>query len=268
MLASFIYHDVLVGSPGDASGFPGAAAHSYKLDLALFEKHLAALATVSSRIVNRFDPESLFIAETLRERQILLTFDDGGVSAVHPVADLLEAYGFKGLFFIATDYIGTPAFVSGNDLRNLRSRGHGIGTHSASHPLRMAALSATELDAEWRTSIAVLTDHLGQPVTVASVPGGLYARNVAQTAGRCGVRVLFTSEPVSRVGRVDDCHVLGRYSVKRTTPPSEIRRLASGNVIALLRQRFLWNTKKVLKRLGGRSWLAIRDSYFEPRARR
>jgi peptidoglycan/xylan/chitin deacetylase (PgdA/CDA1 family) len=198
----------------------------------------------------------------------LLTFDDGGASAIHPTADLLEAHGLKGLFFIATDYIGTKAFLSDDDVRALHRRGHGIGTHSASHPLRMAACSTAELDAEWRTSIARLADLLGQPVAVASVPGGGYARNVAEAARRCGVRVLFTSEPVSRVELVEDCHVLGRYSVRRTTTPNEIRMLASGNVAAILRQRFAWSAKKALKRLSGRSWLALRAKYYETRSSR
>jgi peptidoglycan/xylan/chitin deacetylase (PgdA/CDA1 family) len=268
MLTSFIYHDILEGS-GDESGFATAAASPYKLDARLFEAHLAALGPATSgQPLNVFDPESLCTAAKGRERRMLLTFDDGGASALHPTADLLEAHGLKGLFFIATDFVGTKAFLSGTDIRALHRRGHGIGTHSASHPLRMAALSAAELDAEWRTSIDKLTDLLGQPVTVASVPGGNYARNVAQAAKRCGVRVLFTSEPVSRVELVENCHVLGRYSVQRTTSPNDIRMLASGNVAAILRQRFVWGAKKRLKRLVGRSWLALRAKYYEFRSSR
>jgi len=269
MLTSFIYHDIVEDSRHDESGFAGAAASSYKLGGPLFEVHLAALRPATSgRPVHVFDPESLCAAAIGRERRVLLTFDDGGASAVHPTADLLEEHGLKGLFFIATDYIGTKAFVSDDDIRALHRRGHGIGTHSASHPLRMAACSPAELDAEWQRSIARLTDLLGQPVAVASVPGGGYARSVAEAARRCGVNVLFTSEPVSRVRLVEDCYVLGRYSVRRTTSANELRMLASGNVAALLRQRFVWGAKKALKRLGGRSWLALRAKYYETRSPR
>jgi peptidoglycan/xylan/chitin deacetylase (PgdA/CDA1 family) len=264
MLTSFIYHDVLEDSRRDESGFGGAAASLYKLDTALFEMHLAALLTsTSGQFMQVFDPASLCAAATGRERRLLLTFDDGGASAVHPTADILEAHGLRGLFFIATDYIGTKTFLNHDDVRALYRRGHGIGTHSASHPLRMAALTAAELHSEWQISIEKIADLLGHAVTVASVPGGYYARNVADAARRCGIRVLFTSEPVSRVELVQDCHVLGRYAVRRTTSPKSIRMLASGNVAAKFRQRFVWAAKKALKRLGGRSWLALRAKYYE-----
>ena len=45
-----------------------------------------------------------------QERHVLLTFDDGGKSAVR-IADLLEEQGWRGHFFITTAMIGEPGFV-------------------------------------------------------------------------------------------------------------------------------------------------------------
>ena len=124
------------------SGFQRPLAMRYKHTTAAFRAHLETIAA------GRRAPELVTGIDFGRpSTHLLLTFDDGGASAVLPTADLLEELGLKGLFFIATDYIGTKTFLSGDDVRALHRRGHGIGSHSASHPLRMAACSAAELDA-------------------------------------------------------------------------------------------------------------------------
>jgi peptidoglycan/xylan/chitin deacetylase (PgdA/CDA1 family) len=264
MLTSFIYHDVVADGKPQDSGFTGAAADSYKLDNKLFGAHLEAIQAASAAApAVRFAVDDLVAAAEDAPRRVLLTFDDGGVGAIRCTADLLEARGMRGLFFVTTDYIGTRGFVGDADIRALHARGHGIGSHSASHPMRMTACSATELAHEWNSSIARLADILGQPVQVASVPGGYYARAVAEAASGCGIRVLFTSEPTSRPGRVAECNVLGRYSVKDSTPATEVAALVAGRWSELFRRQASWGIKKAIKRVGGRQWLAIRDRYFE-----
>src|SRR5439155_279734 len=143
---------------------------------------------------------------------VLLTFDDGGASAYGCVADLLEGAGWRGHFFITTDYLGTPGFVGGAQIRELAGRGHVIGTHSCSHPTRMARCSWDRLIGEWSRSAQALAEVLGEPVRVGSVPGGAFARRVAAAAAAAGLTALFTSEPTVRCRVVDGfaAHVVHR----------------------------------------------------------
>ena len=85
-------------------------------------------------------------------------------------ARLLEQHGWRGHFFIATDYIGRPGFLTESQLAELARRGHCIGGHGVSHPARMSACSTRELDHEWQTSARILGEIVGHPVTTASVP--------------------------------------------------------------------------------------------------
>src|SRR5262249_51253399 len=142
-----------------------------------------------------------------------ITFDDGGVSAYDEVATLLDKRRWPGHFLITTDCIGRAGFLSKEQIRGLRKRGHVIGSHSCSHPSRMSECSWQQLIVEWHSSVAILSDILGEAVVVASVPGGYYSRAVAEAAARAGVRALFTSEPVIRHQQVDGCYVLGRYTL-------------------------------------------------------
>jgi peptidoglycan/xylan/chitin deacetylase (PgdA/CDA1 family) len=236
-----MYHDVVAPGQADTSGFPGGAAAHYKLDVAEFDAHLAALAGSGLRFAAVAD------AAAGNSRDCLLTFDDGGASAV-AIAAALARRGMVGHFLITTAQIGQPGFVSAADVLALRAGGHVVGSHSHTHPAEISQLDAAALKAEWTRSVDQLTALLGAPVTVASVPGGFYSPPVARAAAAAGIRYLFTSEPTVRTQRVDGCLVLGRYTLWRGMPPQRAIALASGVGTTRQRQWLTWNLKKPLKR--------------------
>jgi peptidoglycan/xylan/chitin deacetylase (PgdA/CDA1 family) len=190
---------------------------------------------------------------------LFLTFDDGGSSAHTSIADRLEKHGWKGHFLVTTDYIGKRGFLIKEQIRDLRQRGHVIGTHSASHPPWMSRCSWRQLVAEWTTSVKVLSELLDEQVIVASVPGGHYSKQVARAASHAGIKVLFNSEPITRRHQVDGCLVLGRYTIIRGTSPALVTRIACGDPASRFRQFLFWNTKKVFKFFGGKAYLRIRS---------
>ena len=189
----------------------------------------------------------------------MLTFDDGGTSAYEPIADELESKGWRGHFFVTTDMIGNSTFLSPRQICELAERGHTIGTHSCSHPRRMSACDWDGLLREWGESAARLSDLLGVAVQTASVPGGFYSTTVAKAAAAAGLKALFTSEPTTRCVVVDDCLVLGRYAVRRSTGPARAARLASGRLLPRYSQAAFWGVKKLAKLLGGTSYLRLRN---------
>src|ERR1041384_5596992 len=116
MPTALMYHDVVPAGAEDTSGFPGRDAALYKVTPDQFDAHLRAIG----------------VAGLPRPT---MTFDDGGVAAMR-AAEMLERGGFTGHFFITTNYIGTRGFLTALDLRELARRGHTVGSHSCSHPLR------------------------------------------------------------------------------------------------------------------------------------
>jgi peptidoglycan/xylan/chitin deacetylase (PgdA/CDA1 family) len=145
-------------------------------------------------------------------------------------------------------------------IRALDERGHLIGAHSHTHPTRMSACTYDELMREWRMSTGILRDILGRRITVASVPGGYYSRDVARAAAACGIRTLFTSEPTTRIRFVDGCRVIGRFVLLQGSTPEIARDLAAGRVAPRLSQAAVWGIKKVVKRIGARPYLWVRQS--------
>src|SRR5437764_1277514 len=133
-MIALMYHDVAERGREDASGFPGPDAARYKLTPAEFRAHARAIKE-ALRDVRVTTVETL---PGMGGPGVLLTFDDGDASAHAPIADVLEEHGWRGHFFVTTDHVGTPAFLTARQVRDLRGRGHVIGSHSASHPGQMS----------------------------------------------------------------------------------------------------------------------------------
>ena len=238
---ALMYHDVVTDGAFSSSGFAGEDAAIYKLDRIQFARHLNGIGETPG-----------LVGESEAARMpVFLTFDDGGVSFLTNVAPMLEERGWRGHFFVTTDRIGTPGFLTAGQVHELASRGHVVGSHSCSHPRRISSCSPEQLRHEWSDSVRTLEDLTGLPVTTASVPGGFYSDAVGRAAADAGIRALFTSEPTTCVGRVGDCLLLGRYGIWRDMPPRASGAIASGARLPRWKQSFWWTAKKLAKGIPG-----------------
>ena len=249
---ALMYHDVCSGN--EASGFEGPDAQLYKITPARFEQHLHALAE-SDRdvtVVKEWDQRSF---------ATFLTFDDGGSSAMR-AAEMLEVKGWRGHFFVTTEKIGSRGFLTKGQIAELFRRGHVMGSHSHSHPLRMSRLTEEQIYDEWGRSSDILSEILGSRVDVASIPGGMYSKQVARLASSSGIEYLFTSEPRISSIRIDSSLILGRFSINSRTAASDVSALARLRVRPRIYESFVWNAKKPLKLLGGEHFLKLRKWVF------
>jgi peptidoglycan/xylan/chitin deacetylase (PgdA/CDA1 family) len=256
------YHDIIESGPRPADD---GSRHSgrYKLDQAHFRAHLdsiwRAAGHYSVRVIDRK-------RQWANEVPLFLTFDDGALSSYTCVAGELEKRGWRGHFFVTTDWIGRAGFMDAAQIRSLHARGHVIGSHSCSHPARMSKLNWNELLREWKESCAILSEILQEPVVTASVADGYYSRKVGRAAAEAGIQVLFTSEPSSRTETVDGCLILGRYAIQSHTAADVSGAIAAGQRWPRWRQAMLWQAKKPVKALAGESYFTIRRVLLQTRA--
>ena len=246
-----MYHDVLGHAASGCSG-PGAAV--YKLSRETFAAHLCALRTAFPQ-----GPAVCCTSSALNaDAPFMLTFDDGGCSAIE-VATLLEAIGWRGHFFVTSDWIGKPGFLSSAAIRALHQQGHVVGSHSATHPAVLSALTPCELALEWSRSTMRLSDVLGAAVTTGSVPGGYFSREVAATAAQAGIEILWTSEPGVRVRAMEGVKLLGRFAIYHDTLPWEAVALAGARPWSQRRQSLAWLARKPAKVLLGGLYPRVRQ---------
>ncbi|MGH7515381.1 MAG: polysaccharide deacetylase family protein [Gemmatimonadales bacterium] len=217
-VATFCFHEVT--DEPRSTGFQRRGAAPFTLTRRTFIEHLDAIAASpwTPRRVTDLGPGS-------PSRCIMLTFDDGGRSALD-AADELSRRGWTGHFFIVTGRIGTSTFLSRDGVRQLHRAGHVVGSHSHTHPDIFRELAPRDMLAEWQTSAAALSDLLGAPCEAASVPGGEISQAVLRSGAAAGFRYLFTVEPTVRPGDEGGCRVFGRYMVKARTKRSRMEQLA------------------------------------------
>jgi peptidoglycan/xylan/chitin deacetylase (PgdA/CDA1 family) len=240
-----MYHDVEEGNPDVYAVTPGR-----------FREQLDEIERALGR-----PPAS---AGELADGAWMITFDDGGESALYAGEELARR-SWRGHFFIATDLIGRPGYLDWDGVRAVARMGHVIGSHSCSHPDRMAACSWDQLMDEWSGSAAMLAQELGGPVATASVPGGLYSRSVGQAAAAAGFSTLFTSLPSQRLRSIDGCRLIGRYAIRRTTASAEAAAAASGQPLPWARQRAAWTLRGAVKSVAGRRYESMRRALLARR---
>lgn len=232
-----MYHDI-VTSNDKTSGFQNESAFQYKVLVTEFEKQIQSLA----------------------DKDVEFTFDDGGVSFITLAAPILEHNGKRGIFFISTDYIDTPGFLSEDQIRELESRGHIVGSHSCSHPHDISRLTPEEIAHEWNDSIKKLEDILGHKVTIASIPNGYISDNVVQNAANCGIKHLYSSSPTTSVKSRFGMNIIGRYVIHKDMTPEYVSQIATSKS-RRSKIHLRWLVLEMLKALLGRNYDKVKSEF-------
>ena len=150
-------------------------------------------------------------AETLplRDREVVLTFDDGPIPPyTGKVLDILTAECVKATYFI----VGTMAREYPALVRRAYAEGHTIGTHSMSHPFRFRALPVDRANAQIDDGIAATAAALGDADKLAPFfrfPGFGHTGPAHEHAAARGLMVWGADVPA------DDWHRLGPHEVAR-----------------------------------------------------
>src|SRR5689334_8755798 len=105
----------------------------------------------------------------LRDREVVLTFDDGPLPKYsNQILDILAAHCAKATFFL----VGRQANGNPEGVRKVRDAGHTVATHTQNHPVGMDRLPLERSRAEIEQGIASVTAALGgAPAPFLRIPG-------------------------------------------------------------------------------------------------
>lgn len=249
-ICTLMYHDVYDKSNRE-SGFNIDSNYPYKLEKAAFEAQVKAF----SEYINK---------KGIEKDYIRLSFDDGGVSFYTLIMPILEKYGFKGYFFIATSFIGQEGFLTRQMIKEMHSRGHIIGGHSHTHRQRMHTLSYEELKTDWKECINTLDCIIGENVSVVSLPNGFENKKIYEVLQSLGVKEVYTSEPFEKSRLFSEMNVYGRYGIKDAMTVNDVLAIAFDK-----KKKYKIRIKKeclnFLKKVMGNSYITIREKVFKVR---
>jgi peptidoglycan/xylan/chitin deacetylase (PgdA/CDA1 family) len=129
---------------------------------------------------------------TLPEKPIAITFDDGWKSQYDNALPILVKYHMPATFYIYTGVTGSPLYMSLDDLHSLINLGMEIGDHSRSHP-RLTRIDPSRLNGELVQSKHFLEKNLQIPVSDFAYPYGDYNNAIIEAVKNAGYTSARTS---------------------------------------------------------------------------
>jgi len=187
---------------------------------------------------------------------VVLTFDDGHASNHSIALPILLEHGFRGIFFITTDWIGSGDYMSAGMIRELAASGMIVGSHGRSHRF-LTDLKDAELVEELAGSKRALEEITGTVVDSISAPGGRMDARVAEAARRAGYRWIFDSVPALNASLISG-RLVHRFAVMRSSGGRWFERVISGNPPRSAAVRFILR-EMARKLLGNRIYASLRD---------
>ncbi len=213
-----MYHELArAGRPlcDDAPGYT-----RYVVSEATFADHLARL--------NAFCAGGKSVSRALEQGGVAVTFDDGCETDLLIAAPLLRAAGCGATFFLVSDWVGRPGFLSAAQIRQLIETGFEIGSHGQSHAF-LSDLPDAEVRAELRNSKRKLEDISGEKIAHFSCPGGRFDARVALIARELGYASVSTSRS-GKNGPHADRFSLARMAITTATNNAAFERACRGEL--------------------------------------
>jgi peptidoglycan/xylan/chitin deacetylase (PgdA/CDA1 family) len=223
----------------------GGTSNLHALPAQKFLEQIKHLKQSKYRLLSWRDLSNAFPTEG--GHGVSITFDDGCASDLES-ARLLREHGYDAMFFIATELLGMPGYLTRDDIVTLRAMGMGIGSHAHHHAM-MGPLSETEITRQFRESKNILEDILKEPVEHFSFPGGSYDQRMLEIGRQIGYRYFFTSDWGSNNFKQCRAGVFRRTSVLNHLSISQFDDLISSRHD--LTRRFLFGVKEFAKRAAG-----------------
>jgi peptidoglycan/xylan/chitin deacetylase (PgdA/CDA1 family) len=203
-----MYHDVEPVAPR-ADGGPGR----FTVSTASFDLMLDTISAAG------MDACSLTRARSAGEgHPVAITFDDGTSGQFDHAVPSLRERGMTATFFVVTDWVGRPGFMTWEQLRQLKDWGMSVQSHTKSHP-HLSTLDEVALRTELAESRRVLDERLDQETLEIALPGGNAPRpGLRHLLGECGYAIVANSRWGTNEHRAD-APGTGPRTVRRCNVP-------------------------------------------------
>lgn len=183
-----------------------------------------------------------------------ITFDDGHASQFAVALPVLSEFELSAIFFITTCWVGVlEDAMTWDQIRELRSLGHTVGSHTHTHRM-LTACGPAGLRNELVVSRRIIEDRLGTEITTISLPGGRVDRRVLCACLEAGYSRVYTSR-VGEYKAANGSHpeVIGRYIIRRSTTEETIASYLKNDARTLRRLMLEATAKSFVKKVVGDS---------------
>ena len=224
-----VYHSVMPHHPGQT-----AEQRVLNVDDSVFAAQMRYLVDGGYHVVSFAAlVDALEGRDTLPNRAVVITFDDGWENQYRHAFPILRRFGLTATFFVFTTPIGTDKkLMTWEQLRELQAAGMTIGSHTRTHPVLPDCHAA--LHNEVVMSRADIEQHLGRAPDFFAYPFGAWDSLSAASARTAGYRAARTYRG-GAWNRLSDLYHLRAVPV--TENMQRFERAVSGDAPGVVAQR-------------------------------
>lgn len=259
----FAYHRVLPDSASDRSPFT-VSETQFKQQMTLLAENgydVVMLPKILERIATaQNDTNGTHGAA----KAVAITFDDGYRDNFDVAFPVLSRFGFTATFFVITEKIGTPEFMSWEQLTELQQQHMAIESHGHTHtPLEL--LPQSNITDEVTRSKLLLEQKLNKDVNFISFPHGSYNESILNEVREAGYLACGTSH-LGYATKSSDAFELPRILIRNTHTISQFEAFCQAASFSLLKAQALYATKNAFKNLIGlQRYQRLHDFYYRIR---
>ena len=186
------------------------------IPVAIFDEQMAYL---SNNGYTTITPDELYEGiegnQSLPEKPVLITFDDGYIDNYNNALPILKKYGMKATVFIVPGFTGNnPNYMNWNQLREMEQNGITIQSHTLNHRA-LEELPDDEIRAELLNSKMLLEENLGHAVDYFAYPTGTYNLHIANISKDVGYKAAYTIK-YGNVDKGSNIYALERVPIFQT----------------------------------------------------
>jgi peptidoglycan/xylan/chitin deacetylase (PgdA/CDA1 family) len=123
---------------------------------------------------------------------VVLQFDDGYEDNYKYAFPILKKYGFPAMVFLVSDKVGTPDFLTWDEVKEMERYNFLAGAHTRHH-LYLPRLSMAKAQDEISGSKQVIEDHLGHSINYFSYPSGGFSVDIKRMVREAGYKAAVTT---------------------------------------------------------------------------
>ncbi len=158
-----------------------------------FSQHLSIISDNNIETITFNDILLRAANKAMLKHKAIITFDDGHIGNYFLAFPNIYQRNQKAVFFVTTNFIGSPKMMTWQQLKEMSSLGMSIQSHCVSHtPLE--TLSEEGVKEELSNSKKIIENHLGKEVTAVSLPHGSVHHYITRIAAETGYKYICTSE--------------------------------------------------------------------------
>ena len=180
------------------------------------------------------------------EKPVVITFDDGDVSNYNFAFAELKKRNMLAEFYITSDWIDTPGYMSGEQLLEMHRAGMSIQAHGQTHAY-MSDLTRAELEQELKISKEKVEKITRARVHTVALPGGRGLKQVLPLYRKLGYSYIATSVLGHNKGKRPVC----RITMTSNTSIAVLASMLSGSGFIYWKAIWVQRTLTLAKRLLG-----------------